>query len=516
MITRPSRRAALAGLLAALPAAALPAAAWADAPLRSLRPRPRPDPNRIPDIDAILAEARLTGRISLAAVDVATGGVIETRGARTGLPPASVMKALTAAYALDTLGTDHRFETRLLATGPVEAGTLKGDLVLAGGGDPTLDTPRLDALAAALAAGGLLRVEGRFLTWSGALPYVEEIDADQDDHLGYNASVSGLNLNFNRVHFSWARRGGGDYAVDMDARGGNLVPPVGTSLMRVVDRRLPVYTYESAGGRDEWTVARRALGQGGARWLPVRNPAAYAAGVLATLARQRGIALPAAQAAEALPEGTVLARDASSALPQITREMLRFSTNLTAEALGLSASLARGPLPEGPPLVASGARMAAWAEERLGLRGATLVDHSGLGDDSRIGAGPLADAMARLARDRAAADLAGGGADLPDLVPLLRGFGMPDARGELVLDGPIRVSAKTGTLNFVSGLGGVARGSGRPVAFAILMADLDARARGLAQGDEIPEGARPWGRRARAAQRALIERWVRLSALSDA
>ena len=73
---------------------------------------------------------------------------------------------------------------------------------------------------------------------------------------------------------------------------------------------------------------------------------------------------------------------------------------------------------------------------------------------------------------------------------------------------PIRVDAKTGTLNFVSGLGGfMTAADGIELAFAIFVADMDARARAKAQPDEIPRGARAWNRQAKKLQQALIERW---------
>ena len=66
--------------------------------------------------------------------------------------------------------------------------------------------------------------------------------------------------------------------------------------MTVQDRGAPVYTYDlSADGMDDWTVARSALGDGGARWLPVRQPARYAGEVFRTLAAARGITLPPAE-----------------------------------------------------------------------------------------------------------------------------------------------------------------------------------------------------------------------------
>lgn len=53
--------------------------------------------------------------------------------------PASTTKLLTEGTALELLGADYRFHTRVYATGPVSAdGVLKGDLVLVASGDPNL------------------------------------------------------------------------------------------------------------------------------------------------------------------------------------------------------------------------------------------------------------------------------------------------------------------------------------------------------------------------------------------
>jgi D-alanyl-D-alanine carboxypeptidase/D-alanyl-D-alanine-endopeptidase (penicillin-binding protein 4) len=55
------------------------------------------------------------------------------------LTPASTMKAVTLAVAADQLGWDYTYETRVVATGSVTDGTLNGDLVIVGSGDPSLD-----------------------------------------------------------------------------------------------------------------------------------------------------------------------------------------------------------------------------------------------------------------------------------------------------------------------------------------------------------------------------------------
>lgn len=63
---------------------------------------------------------------------------------KTRLTPASTLKLLTTAAALETFGPEHRFETRLYAqSAPSENGTLYGGLYLQGGGDPTLGSTRV-------------------------------------------------------------------------------------------------------------------------------------------------------------------------------------------------------------------------------------------------------------------------------------------------------------------------------------------------------------------------------------
>src|SRR6202162_894496 len=53
--------------------------------------------------------------------------------------PGSTTKLLTEGTALELLGADYRFHTRVYRTGPITAdGTLNGDLILVGAGDPNL------------------------------------------------------------------------------------------------------------------------------------------------------------------------------------------------------------------------------------------------------------------------------------------------------------------------------------------------------------------------------------------
>lgn len=149
--------------------------AWGEAPSRSPRPVARPgSPGALAQRGAagsggaaLVEAAKLGGMVGYQVVDLQSGEVLEARDPEAGLPPASTTKAITSLYALERLGAPFRFTTRLIATGPVSGGRIKGDLVLTGSGDPTLSTDGLAELAAALRARGVTGVSGRFLVEIG-------------------------------------------------------------------------------------------------------------------------------------------------------------------------------------------------------------------------------------------------------------------------------------------------------------------------------------------------------------
>lgn len=499
-----TRRNLMAGMLGALATPAM-----ANAPLTSLFPLARPgapDPApaaasalRAPrgTLDALLARSGLSGQTAVIAVDAETGATVEEHRGDLVMPPASTAKAITAMYALQTLGLEHRFVTRIEATGggEIRNGELAGDLVLRGGGDPTLQTADLARLAEALVQRGLRRVSGRFLVDDSALPGVAQIDRGQPVSAGYNPSVSGLNLNFNRVHFSWETREG-QARLALDARSEREVPPVSVIAIRAAARDLPVYTHGIEGGREHWTVAASALRSPGSRWLPVRVAAAYAGDVLRALLAARGCQIPPAQTAR-VAQGAVLAEHRSAALRPMVAEMLRYSTNITAESLGLAATLRLGGRPGG--LEPSAARMNAWIGARYDAPGMALIDHSGLGPGSRITPRAMARYLVAARREGV----------LPDL---LRLHPMRDSAGRENAGHPVTVRAKTGTLNFVSSLAGYAQPrGGRAIAFAIFSADMNRRRRISEADGEQPSGTRAWAGQARGLQQALIERWAGLS-----
>lgn len=87
--------------------------------------------------------------------------------------PASVTKVATSLWALERLGPDYRFETRVLAGGPIDlsARELAGDLVFEGQGDPDFQDENGILVAQELNRLGIRRVRGRLVVnrwfWTG-------------------------------------------------------------------------------------------------------------------------------------------------------------------------------------------------------------------------------------------------------------------------------------------------------------------------------------------------------------
>jgi D-alanyl-D-alanine carboxypeptidase/D-alanyl-D-alanine-endopeptidase (penicillin-binding protein 4) len=295
------------------------------------------------------------------------------------------------------------------------------------------------------------------------------------------------------VYFEW-KRGANGFGVTMDARTDKYRPRVQTATMSVVNRRVPVYTYGSRTGVDQWTVAASALGKNGSRWLPVRNPAAYAGDVFRTMARSNGIVLGKPKVGRSLKRGgEVLVNNDSRKLKTILKSMLKYSNNLTAEMVGLTASVARGSKPGS--LEASAREMSRWASAKYGMTGTKMVDHSGLGGGSRMTAQDLVGALVQVRKSGV-------------LRPLLKPIPMRDSKGKIIKAHPIKVDAKTGTLNFVSALAGfMTAPDGTELAFAIFVADTKTRARIKRSERDVPQGTRSWNKKAKKLQQKLIERW---------
>jgi D-alanyl-D-alanine carboxypeptidase/D-alanyl-D-alanine-endopeptidase (penicillin-binding protein 4) len=471
-------------------------------------PVPRPDPVSVPGLNLSAGAAahptqRHSGISGWMVIDLDSGEVVDQYQADIAFAPASVAKLPTTLYALERLGPEHRFETTVAIAGRIDGQTLQGDLVLIGGGDPELDTDDLLPLVTQCIERGFRHITGHFLVDGSVWPQFAEIDAGQPVDAAYNPSVSGLNLNFNRVRLKWDARGQ-TRVMRVSAKANRLDPDV--AGVRVVLASLPgapVFSHALEGRAEIWRMNQSGFRGEGARWLPVRQPELYGGEVFKALAETYGIKLDPAHLGQA-PEGAqVIARHQSRPLLPMLKSMLRYSTNLTAEMTGLAASRAGGAQPA--TLAASAAEMNAWAAGVAGFPpgdpGFRLANHSGLTADSRVSPRRLVELLVAIARrppttGEAAARIPGG------ITYLLRDYNV--AVRTVKLDyANLDIAAKTGTMDYVRGLAGyIATPSGRRLAFAIFSNDLARRTPGTERIDKR------WMAQAREFERALIRNWM--------
>jgi D-alanyl-D-alanine carboxypeptidase/D-alanyl-D-alanine-endopeptidase (penicillin-binding protein 4) len=308
------------------------------------------------------------GEWGLLIVDSATGETLYQKNADKYLLPASNMKLLTTALALDTLGPDYRFRTTIETNGVVSAdGKLSGDLILVGRGDPNLSNRRfpfdtkeefdgppekaLAELADGVVARGVKEISGDVVGDDSYFPRERYPDGWEIDDMvwEYGAAISAIVVDDNTVTLTLTpgeKAGDPVQAVVEPAEQEfvvrNEVTTVGAK--EKADLRL---TREP--GADTVVVSGILAAKGAPRKLvlAIQEPAQHAAVLLAKLLAERGVkvqgmvrALHEPDPAEAAR--TVLAEHLSIRLSDAVKLVNKISQNLHTEVLLRTAARQSG------------------------------------------------------------------------------------------------------------------------------------------------------------------------------
>ena len=388
------------------------------------------------------------------------------------------MKLLTIAAAADVLGWDYRFETRVEAAGTVANGTLKGDLVVTGSGDPSIESPDSGhALvflewADALRRAGIQRIDGRI---------VGDDDAFEDEGLGagwawdnlaagYSAPVGALNFNENAAvaRISAAPSAGGPARVEFGPAGhplelrAEVVTGATGSAIDLLFIRRPGTTALTLRG------SVPANGAPVVRTAAVDNPTLFFVEALRLALSSRGITVTGGSW-DIDDEGTrpstngrrTIATHLSPPLSVLAGYAMKVSQNMYAEAflktLGRATS-ERGTATAG--LAAVRSRLSAWG---VPMEGLVLYDGSGLSRYNYVTTSSLVSLLTHVWRNER-----------------LRGpfvAGLPVAGQDGTLDLRMRgtalarnVQARTGTLSNVRALSGyLERRDGEKLVFSIIV-----------------------------------------------
>lgn len=301
------------------------------------------------DLSALLGSRTRNGEWGAMVVSITRGDTLLAHGAGNKLVPASTMKLFTAAIALDRLGAEHTFSTDVLREGTVGPdGTLKGNLVLRGDGDPSL-SPRfvrggpsasMVLLAQLVAGAGIKRVTGDLIADASGFESrrIPEGWLTRYAGAGYAAPFSALTLNENIVIVGITPgKSGGAASVFLEpATSGftitNTVRTVARGGTRISARRIGDDRVVVSG-----TIGARA---GTARYqLVVGDPVTFTAGALKAALEAQGVKVEGAIRAGRTPEQAALVTSLPSPpLARLVSVMNRESINIFAELLYRNAA----------------------------------------------------------------------------------------------------------------------------------------------------------------------------------
>ncbi|MEV0195491.1 D-alanyl-D-alanine carboxypeptidase/D-alanyl-D-alanine-endopeptidase [Nonomuraea sp. NPDC050691] len=361
-----------------------------------------------------LGDKELGARVGAVVLDAATGQRIFAANADTGITPASTTKLVTSIAALASLGPDARFATRVVQ------GATPGAVVLVGGGDPTLAGPS--------AKPGAYPKPASLATLAARTAAALKAKGVTKVTLSYDASL----YTGPRVCSCWKP----NYIPDGE------VAPV-SSLVIDEGRRYPSQSTPR-----------------------VTDPPRFATAAFARLLGRQGISVSGSARPAKAPAGAAeLARVESPPVYALVEHTLTFSDDDLAEALARQVAVKEGQ----PASFDGGAAATLQVLKRLGLPGGVQIrDGSGLSPFNRISPDALARVIA-TAGSAAHPELRAVASGMPvagfsGTLGNGRRFTSADSKGQVGL-----VRAKTGTLNNVNTLAGLATTKdGRLVTFAFM------------------------------------------------
>ena len=359
--------------------------------------------NLPPEIDAALARAKVSRDAVTILVTDAQGKTAPRVSHRTTVPmnPASLMKLVTTYAALDLLVPAFTWTTPVFVEGAVRDGTLFGNLYIKGQGDPKLVSERLWLLLRRVQGLGVKTIAGDIVLDRSAFENVEVDPSlfDGEPLRPYNAAPDALLLNFKAVVMT--------FVPDRTANTAQIQfePPLSGVQMQ---HSVPLSNgdcgdYRSALKADFSDPA--AIRFGGAYpancgervWATAyADPKSYATRAVEGMWREMGGKLAGSVRYGSVP--ATLTRPAfeisSPPLPEVIRDINKYSNNVMAQQLFLTLSLQpKSATPVASPvatLAASRDVLQRWWRNTISPDDVPVLDNgSGLSRSERISANAL-------------------------------------------------------------------------------------------------------------------------------
>lgn len=380
--------------------------------------------------------------------------------------PASCLKLLTAAAALDRLGPDASFRTTLYRTGTLSRGVLVGDLIVVGGGDPgrvaSDSNPRIliEEWAKLVATWGVTRVDGnlvgddRYL--AGDSRHADWPRSQWDEW--YSAPSGALNLNDN-CHDIWIRPASDRSRIEIDVWPSVPGLELINELIPVSARAQHRFSCDRIVGTDRFVARGKFWSERDPyqHFVAVSDPTIAFLSALRTALSAEGVELRGETVRGACPPSAILVHEKATPVVAYVPRLLKRSQNLLGDCLQRVLGRRAG----GDGSFESGAvAVTRYARSELGWRSEfTVRDGSGLSHRNRVTASELVELLVR-AETRPWASVFWSG------LPVA---GRDGTLARRFNDSPLRdrVRAKTGHLSGVASLAGRVDGDD-PLYFSVI------------------------------------------------
>ncbi|MDD2669305.1 D-alanyl-D-alanine carboxypeptidase/D-alanyl-D-alanine-endopeptidase [Zoogloea sp.] len=377
---------------------------------------------------------------------------------RTGeaMNPASVMKLVTAYVALDQLGPSFTWKTRIAASGDIRTETLNGNLFIVGSGDPRLSRERLWLLLRDLRSRGIRHIDGDVITDRNLfrLPPHDPAAFDQRPLRPYNVGADTLTVDYGAIQLRVT-------PMTTGATVGTDPLPAGLLLNNRIRRNgngnsncTDPLTHLTATATD--TIAGTLLTLDGSLppscsevfdWnLAPIPPRQLFEGMFRTLWQELGGEISGRfRDGRTPPDARPLAESVSPSLPEVLRDMNKWSNNVIARHVLATLGASAEPDQDAP---AAGARRVqrTLAASGVATDGLVVENGAGLSRTERITANTLGQVLVAAWRSPT----------MPELLSSLPIAGRDGTARRRVANSPAAGYAhvKTGTLDGVRSMAG--------------------------------------------------------------
>ena len=397
--------------------------------------------------------------------------IIELRAKKLFIP-ASNLKILTTAVALETLGPNYRFPTSLFTDGNLEDEVLNGNLYIQGHGDPKFVTEQMWLLVNKLRNLPIRRITGNIIGDDSFFDNKKRVKTwiKNPGAQAYEAPLGALSFNFNtvQVYVSPGIKAGNKPKIIIEPDTEYITLDNQAKTLKAGKRNRLIVNRVEHNGFDEITVSGGiTLSQARAQYfLNITDPTQYTLSVLKKYLAHAGIKFTGKIEQRRVPEGAMkLLTHDSEPLTLALQGLNKFSNNFVAEQILKTIGAEKYGQP-GTTLKG----LKAFKEYLIKLgyqqNQYQVLDGSGLSRQNRLSPQIIIDVLRHVKNDLGV---------YPEFVSAL---------GVMGVDGNVknrmrgvksseRARVKTGTLNFVSALSGYFQSrDDETFAFSILMNSL--------------------------------------------